>query len=96
MNDCKVCIHYDCCCGWTSKEVIDSLEEAVEEGICYECKYFKAQRVGKWVVAKTERAWNNAEVPYMHKCSLCGNEQASQDLTPYCPYCGAKMEENYD
>ena len=48
---------------------------------------------GKWLVAKTERAWNDAEVPYMHKCSLCGGEQASQDLTPYCPYCGAKMLE---
>jgi DNA-directed RNA polymerase subunit RPC12/RpoP len=32
----------------------------------------------------------------MHKCSLCGNEVASQDLTPYCAYCGAKMKENID
>lgn len=47
---------------------------------------------GKWLVSKTERAGNAEEVPYIHKCSLCENEQASQDLTSYCPNCGARME----
>lgn len=50
-------------------------------------------RHGIWLVAKIERAWNDAEYPFMHKCSLCNNEVASQDLTLYCPYCGAKMTE---
>ena len=53
---------------------------------------YRKQSEGEWVVAKTERAWNDAEYPYMHRCSLCGNEEASQSLTPYCPYCGAKMK----
>lgn len=51
------------------------------------------QKTGRWVVSKTERAWNAAEYPYLHKCSLCGNEVPSQDLTSYCSYCGAKMTE---
>ena len=53
---------------------------------------YRKQSEGEWVVAKTERAWNDAEYPYMHRCSLCGNEEASQSLTPYCPNCGAKMK----
>ena len=53
---------------------------------------YRKQSVGEWIVAKTERAWNDAEYPYMHRCSLCGNEEASQSLTPYCPNCGAKMK----
>ena len=62
------------------------LSKLVEEGC-------RLERVGEWVVAKTESAWNDAEYPYMHKCSLCGNEVPSQDLTQYCSYCGAKMTE---
>ena len=53
---------------------------------------YRKQSEGEWIVAKTERAWNDAEYPYMHRCSLCGNEVASQDLTQYCSYCGAKMK----
>ena len=31
----------------------------------------------------------------LHRCSICG-EDADDDnnLTPYCPYCGAKMDES--
>lgn len=50
------------------------------------------QSEGEWVVAKTERAWNCAEYAYMHRCSVCGNEEPSQSLTPFCPHCGAKMK----
>lgn len=33
----------------------------------------------------------------LHRCSICG-EDADDDnnLTPYCPYCGAKMDESED
>lgn len=73
------------------------LAEDVIEDINYnnfELADVEEVRHGEWLVAKTERAWNNAEYPYLHKCSLCGNEVPSQDLTPYCAYCGAKMKEN--
>ena len=53
---------------------------------------YRKQSEGEWIVAKTERAWNDAEYPYMHRCSMCGNEEASQSLTPFCPNCGAKMK----
>jgi hypothetical protein len=88
-------VDYDGC------NTVKSLKELIDELVSYtqlprEQVPDITSRTGKWVVAKTERAWNDAEYPYMHKCSLCGNEVASQDLTPYCAYCGAKMKENID
>ena len=83
-------VHKSCMACWRRTQDCTkfiTLSKLVEEGC-------KLERTGKWLVAKIERAWNCVEYPYMHKCSLCGNEQASQDLTPYCPYCGAKMEED--
>ena len=95
MNDCKVCIHYDCCCGWTSKEVIDSLDEAVEEGVCRECEYFEEVKQGHWTFP------DHGGISY-YKCSRCGYE-IEKPLTytrddvkkyrKYCTYCGAKMKE---
>ena len=90
MNDCKVCVHYECCCGWTSKEVIDSIEEAVEEGICYECKYFEQQKIGKWISASTKPG-----VQIGMKCSLCGARIKYSEFFNgnhnYCYKCGARM-----
>ena len=96
MNDCEVCIHYDCCCGWTSKEVIDSLDEAVEEGICRECNYYEPKKVGKWNFIKY------VGEPYC-RCSNCGKDYpmpshwTEYDVGEYCNYCincGAKMTED--
>ena len=90
MNYCKVCIHYDCCCGWTSKEVIDSLEEAVEEGTCRECDYYESKKIGKWIPASTKPG-----VYAGMKCSECkaritySEHFNGQHL--YCHKCGAKM-----
>ena len=90
MNDCKVCIHYDCCCGWTSKEVIDSIEEAVEEGTCRECNYYEPKKIGKWIPASTKPG-----VYAGMKCSECkaritySEHFNGQHL--YCHKCGAKM-----
>lgn len=88
-------VDYDGC------NTVESLKELIDELVSYtqlprEQVPDITSRTGTWIVAKTERAWNDAEYPYMHKCSLCGNEVASQDLTPYCAYCGAKMKENID
>lgn len=90
MNDCKVCIHYDCCCGWTSKEVIDSTNEAMEEGDCYECEYFKQQKIGKWIPASTK--------PGVHagmKCSECKARITYREYNNgqhlYCHKCGAHI-----
>ena len=90
MIDCKVCIHYDCCCGWTSKEVIDSTNEAMEEGNCRECNYYELKKIGKWVPASTKPG-----VYVGMKCSECkaritySEYNNSQHL--YCHKCGARM-----
>ena len=83
-------------CDYDGCNTVKSLKELIDELVSYtqlprEQVPDITSRTGHWVVAKTERAWNDAEYPYMHKCSLCNNEQASQDLTPFCPNCGAKM-----
>lgn len=90
MIDCKVCIHYDCCCGWTSKEVIDSLGEDMEEGACRECNYYEPQKIGKWIDI-------SIEPDRVHwKCSSCGKETnlPNYDKANYCFNCGAKMMDN--
>ena len=95
MIDCKVCIHYDCCCGWTSKEVIDSTNEAMEEGDCQECNYYEPKKIGKWI-------WINQATGYMEppygdtcKCSECGFIiDVSEAHFKHCPECCAKMTED--
>ena len=92
MNDCKVCIHYDCCCGWTSKEVIDSIEEAVEEGTCRECNYYEPKKIGKWIdiPAYGGSGWQIDGRPVQPKsCSACGDVYSK--AYNYCPRCGARM-----
>lgn len=38
---CADCIHYESCCDWTSKDVIDMTSNAINEGVIEECKHFK-------------------------------------------------------
>ena len=39
---CADCIHHECCCNWTSKEIIDSTDyDAIKHGIILECKTFE-------------------------------------------------------
>ena len=38
---CKDCIHYECCCGWTSKDAIDMTSYAMNDGVIAECEHFK-------------------------------------------------------
>lgn len=43
----------------------------------------KGIRKGKWLHGNDD----------LYKCSECGSEVLKNDRTPYCPICGAKMEE---
>ena len=56
MN-CKGCIHYECCCGWTSKEAVDMASETASP-----CNYFKDNSD---VVPKTEivKIFEEIELP---------------------------------
>lgn len=44
----------------------------------------KRERSGQWI----NSCWEDTKV-----CSLCGWEQEANNLTNYCPSCGARMEE---
>lgn len=46
---------------------------------------------GKWVVDGLD---HRGGIDWMH-CSVCGCRRVNvpMDHTPYCPYCGAKMED---
>ena len=93
MNDCRVCIHYNACCAWTSKEALDSANEAMLEGDCLECNNFEEVKQGHWTFP------DHGGIAY-YKCSCCGYE-IERPLTytrddvkryrKYCTYCGAKM-----
>lgn len=48
-------------------------------------------RHGRWVDhEEMHPEWNNTEI--WHRCSECGYETA-HSKTPYCPNCGARMDE---
>lgn len=40
-------------------------------------------RRGEWVYGENE----------MCHCSECGNEEPEHAISPYCPYCGAQMDD---
>lgn len=51
---------------------------------------------GKWVKNQEDIYWGNHFI--RRNCSICGGAPIYQEglgaykLTPYCPYCGAKMD----
>lgn len=45
------------------------------------------------VVPKREGEWVHGENEMAH-CSECGNEEPSHSISPYCPECGARMEDD--
>ena len=96
--DCSVCEYeaYDDCDDKLKRDAAAAIEEIQQIADHYEqtandywkeaCEY-KAQlpKRGKWVGV-------NPMVDSV-QCSVCGGQLFSAELeTPYCPYCGAKME----
>lgn len=79
MIDCKVCIHYNCCCSWCSKEIIDSTNKAMNDGDCLECRHFEKQNTG---------TWSNYSSTMM-ECSNCKKHVPYHRYT-FCPHCGSK------
>ena len=45
---------------------------------------YRKQSEGEWVHGENEMA----------HCSECGNEEPSHSISPYCPECGARMEDD--
>lgn len=92
MNTCKDCIHYNVCCDWTSKEAIDSTDDAVNDGVCRVCDHYTptadvvAVRHGTWY-----HGTENGAV--YAKCSACGRKMNYSCYGyAYCSLCGAKMD----
>lgn len=44
-------------------------------------------RRGRWIV------WYHGGIRFSYTCSSCGMHSPNEQETSYCPYCGAKMEE---
>ena len=53
-------------------------------------------RHGRWIISRTDRAWNGAEYPTHCKCNQCGREIPYLDMDAYCPKCGALMDKDGD
>ena len=88
---CKDCIHYDMC-------YLIEHYGADEDKACV-CKDFKNKsdfaevKHGKWRSEMREQCdWRGKKQNYYqpNSCSVC--HEAVVERTPYCPYCGAKME----
>ena len=91
MTDCNICIHYEACCVWTSKQALAAANEAVKEDGCLECKHFKKQTIGIWIEHVEKPAWLEDDVDVYYECSCCGIKNFGE--TNYCPCCGARMME---
>lgn len=67
----------------------DTYDKACIIGVIEEQPTIEERKTGKWIVSE--------EPPCgVKQCSVCGNRffhHSSEDLTPYCAMCGAKMEE---
>lgn len=53
------------------------------------------RKTGQWIADGEHDAGNGLAWDEMH-CSVCGRKDIDEEKrrTPYCPWCGAKMEEN--
>lgn len=49
------------------------------------------QEQGEWIEHIETLAWCEDDVDVFYKCSVCGTH--SPDTSPFCPNCGAKMNE---
>lgn len=66
---------------------IEALETEIRESMqkCAECGDANMPKRGEWIGV--------SPMVDTVQCSVCGGQLLSAELkTPYCPYCGAKME----
>ena len=84
MTSCKECMNYDVC---------STISVNCDRG-SNRVMYKDRTRIGEIKHGKWEYAGTAVGVEY--NCSECGNyiftDKKTDDLYPYCPYCGAKME----
>ena len=59
-----------------------------------ELKELKAKKVGRWKKNSDTPTFIGIHTLYYYDCSACGNTISNwYGLYPFCPYCGAQMEE---
>lgn len=97
--DCEKCIHYQICCGYTSKEAIAESNRAMNNGESLLCFMYKPTadvvevRHGEWI-SKCIAISSSGFEWYMHTCSNCGDfyKTVLPNGYKYCHNCGAKMD----
>ena len=93
MNRCKNCIHHDVCAILYANTINRLTDEDV-----LNCKHFvSSSDVAHVVYGKWEDMPDMAPPEYhgRHRCSMCGQlalyKKFHEELSDYCPDCGAKM-----
>lgn len=90
------------------KKLVEALRDCAsgDDERCFKCAYHKASNMPCHNVLMTDAAdaieamlpkWGEwvgvSPMVDTVQCSVCGGQLFSAELeTPYCPYCGAKME----
>lgn len=73
-----------------------SIRQAFEKGFRIGVEKAMNRPQGKWI--KTNNIWTDGycgERIFPYHCSCCGYKTWDDELTNFCPSCGAKMNENY-
>ena len=83
LGDCDTCLFY-MNNKWCTNAWCDS-------GEGYKLDYEKVKILGDEVVKHAK--WEINCDGYYPYCSNCGQEPSSGKLSPYCPWCGSKMNE---
>ncbi len=86
----------------TIEEAIKDIKENIQPSvggksldIAIEALKQSEQKKGKWIGVEADGYADGSLAYDVWECSECGYEHEGEDntLTPYCPMCGAKMDE---
>ena len=87
---CHDCKEYDqnahCCHRWT-KVIRNTVDGLLAQG-------YERVRHGHWNPLEADGYADGNPVVDLWECSVCGEEHEGEEhtLTPYCPWCGARLE----
>jgi hypothetical protein len=95
--DCEKCIHYQICCGYTSKEAIAESNRAMNNGESLLC-FMYTPTADMVEIVHAAWVWGEICSSKGYCCTNCGagftgeNAEWIAKEHKYCPNCGAKMD----